>query len=71
MILDFIFDFALVENFEKNYKLLVFEVFRKMVFRCSKYFESISIKISAFQKLFFIKMFRIEGSTNAKSFLKI
>jgi hypothetical protein len=71
MVLDFIFYFVLGGKFDKNYEWLFFEAFQKLLFHCGKCFELIFVKITAFQKRFLIKMFRIEGSTNRKSFLKI
>jgi hypothetical protein len=71
MVLDFIFDLVLAKTSHQNYEALIFGVFQKLVFQSSKYFESPSVKKSSFQKRFFIKIFTIEASTNAKRFLKV
>ena len=73
MVLDFIFDLALVKQTIKHYFLKFWkkkEFLRSLFFYCLKYFESISMKTKAFRKLFLTRILRIKNSTNAENFVK-
>jgi hypothetical protein len=74
MVLDSIFGLVLVKyNIKNNLSKFCqkYGFCEFFIFYCFEYFESIFVKIEDIKNSFFIKMLRIESSTNPRCLIKI